>query len=213
VSLDAIALGGGFDLEFYRKFVRNSFDTPNAIQPLRRLTHAPLVYVRTVDDTGQPIDAVTLRTTIDAVWSIGSMWTGGAFGIADVPRGTEDHAGEAGWLTIRWTNLSADNHCGLADIGQDGGVIQLSRETIGCGCNGSKMRPRTVRHELGHAFGFWHTGDVNDLMVGASSQCDQFPSGRELYHAAIAYRRPAGNADPDIDPAGAVNLAPGRIVE
>jgi hypothetical protein len=34
------------------------------------------------------------------------------------------------------------------------------------------------------------------------------PSARELAAAVIAYARPVGNTDPDIDPSGAVTLAP-----
>ena len=41
--------------------------------------------------------------------------------------------------------------------------------------------------------------------------CDALPSARERHAAAIAYRRPVHNADPDADPAGAVSLAPMRV--
>ncbi len=209
VSADAILMDGQFDQAFYRSFVRNAYATPDQLQPLRRLTRAPIVYVQTVDEAGRPIDATTLRTVIDAVWSVGSMWTGGQFGIQDVLSGTEDHTGQAGYLTVKWAPLN--NLCGQSNVGLDGGVITLDT-TATCGCNGSRMRPRTVRHELGHAFGFWHTGDVGDLMSGLSVNfCDQALSARELYHSAIAYRRPVGNIDPDSDPVSTVNLAPMRV--
>lgn len=212
VTLDAIALGGGFDPDFYRAFARNTFDQPGILQPLRRLTRAPLVYVRTIDDAGQPIDARTLQSTIDAVWSVGSSWTGGAFGIQDVPRGTDDHTGQSGWLTVKWLGTNAGAFCGRSDIGRDGGMIELNYLFgAGCSCNGSAIRPGTVRHELGHAFGYYHTGNAADLMGGAGTACNQQPSARELYHAAIAYRRPVGNIEPDQDPASAVTLAPMRV--
>ncbi len=71
------------------------------------------------------------------------------------------------------------------------------------------MTPQIVRHELVHAFGFWHTDNVNDAMYGkANNVCDAPLSARERYHAAIAYARPVGNVDPDADPAGIVSLAP-----
>jgi hypothetical protein len=40
------------------------------------------------------------------------------------------------------------------------------------------------------------------------SQGDDVPTARELYHAALAYKRPVGNRDPDSDPTSAVTLAP-----
>jgi hypothetical protein len=209
VAVDAIALGGAFDVNFYQALARNGFESPTLLQPLRRLTRAPLVYVRTVDEAGQAIDATTFATVIDAVWSVGSSWSGGSFGIADVPRGTEDHAGQSGWLTVKWVNPVQAGFCGRSDIGRDGGVIELNYLFgAGCSCNGSKIRPATVRHEIGHAFGFWHTGNASDLMSGLGTSCEQQPSARELYHAAIAYHRPIGNMDPDTDPSSAVNLAP-----
>jgi hypothetical protein len=51
------------------------------------------------------------------------------------------------------------------------------------------------------------------MFGSVGTTCDAVPSARERYHAAIAYSRPLGNADPDIDPAGAVNFTPRPIVE
>jgi hypothetical protein len=47
--------------------------------------------------------------------------------------------------------------------------------------------------------GFYHTDSQNDVMSDGGT-CDEEPSGRERYHAAIAYARPPGNSDPDNDP-------------
>jgi len=53
---------------------------------------------------------------------------------------------------------------------------------------------------MGHAMGFWHTGNADDLMSGLGvSECEHLPSARERYHAAIAYSRPVDNRDPDDD--------------
>ena len=65
-----------------------------------------------------------------------------------------------------------------------------------------------MRHALGHALGFWHTDADTDVMGGGAwSNAALTPSARELASAAVAYSRPAGNLDPDSDPAGAVTLA------
>jgi hypothetical protein len=114
-------------------------------------------------------------------------------------------------LTVVWPGeVAADRVCGRADVGRPGGTLQLWVPTAAaCGCNGTTaIRPRMIRHELGHAMGFWHTDNAADIMTAASGVCDAMPSARELQAAAIAYARPVGNTDPDVDPAGAVTLAP-----
>ena len=49
-------------------------------------------------------------------------------------------------------------------------------------------------HEIVHALGFWHVTDG----FSVNNDCGQLMPALE-YHAAIAYQRPVGNADPDID--------------
>src|SRR5260370_42254167 len=55
ISFDAIALSGGFDQTFYRRFVRDTFDMPAGMEPLRRWTRNPQIYLQTVDETGSEI--------------------------------------------------------------------------------------------------------------------------------------------------------------
>lgn len=214
VAVQAISLGNGFDLAFYRQLVRNSFDAPATLQPLRRWTRAPSIYLRTIDAAGASIDTRTLDSTEAAIRETLPLWTSGQFSVAVLERGTETRAGVSGWLTVVWPATAEPGVCGRADVGVEGGTIELNYKTGGgCRCaGGPEVRPRTVRHELGHAMGFWHTDSPTDLMSGAAvAACDAPPSARELAAAAIAYARPVGNLDPDADPVGAVTLAPMRI--
>jgi hypothetical protein len=196
VAVDAFRLDGQFDLTFYRQFVRNSFDSAG-LAFLRRRTAAPNIYLRTVDDAGAPMATAQLDSTEAAIRSVASTWAGGQFGIASVVRGSG--AAPAGdWILVHW-GATNNAQCGFTrSVG--GNDVELDYKTPNCGCGGVGLGPRTAKHELGHAFGFEHTDSDRDVMFGIMATCDADPSARERYHAALAYRRPVGNRDPDIDP-------------
>lgn len=211
LTVGAIALGGGFDLAFYRQLVRNTFDAPGTMEPLRRWTVNPSVYLRTVDDAGGLVEGKNLDIAEAAIRETAAIWTAGTLAIATVERGTGTRAGIAGWITVQWLAAATSSRCGQAHVGLSGGTIDLFYKATGsCQCDGA-IRPRSVRHELGHAFGYWHTDNPADLMFASATVCDALPSTRERYHAAIAYARPIGNTDPDQDPSSVVNLAPLRV--
>lgn len=177
----------GIDPAFYRALACNGFEAPSALQPLRRWTVAPMIYIKTVDEAGAPIDAVTLDTVQQAMIQAAPLWTGGKFSIS-ATRGTETRENVSGWVTVKWP-ATIPTSCGNSHVAIDGGSIDLSYKNTNCGCNGSAMRPRTAAHELGHTFGYWHTDSTADLMSGAPvAGCSQQPSARELAAAAAHYR-------------------------
>lgn len=193
--VDLIALAAPFDMNFYRQLVRNSTQEPSTPEPWRPQAQAPRIYIRTVDENGAAVDTATIDTTDAAIQSVAAVWTGGRFGIASIERGTSTHEGQAGWITVKWG--SRTDACGVTNVG--GTAIELDIANSACGCNGSRIRPRAVKHEFGHAMGFYHTDSQDDLMYVQSLTCDKDPSARERYHAAIAYSRQSGNRDPDND--------------
>jgi hypothetical protein len=211
VAVDAITLDG-FDLQFYRQFVRNAFESPNALEPLRRWTANPNIYLKTIDDSGAPIDKATLdmvqRTALDIV----PVWTSHRHVVATFERGTGTRFGMPGWITIAWSAAMVNsNQCGRALLAA--GYVELEAHNPRCHVWPWITSTSLVRHELGHAMGYWHTDAPGDVMSGTTwISNDQQPSARERAHAAIAYARPVGNIDPDSDPSGTVTLAPTRIV-
>ena len=211
LMLDAISLDG-FDLGFYRQFVRNALDAPNALEPLRRWTTNPNIYLKTVDEAGARIDDATLdmvhRTAIEVI----PIWTSNRHTVGTIERGTDTRVGMPGWITITWSAaMVSANHCGRAMVAA--GYIELEAHNPRCRVSPWMTSTSLVRHELGHAMGYWHTDAPSDVMSRTPwTSNNQQPSARERVHAAIAYARPIGNTDPDNDPSVAVTLVPSRLV-
>ena len=180
-------VGFAVDLGFYQQIGCNTFDGPP--QPVRRWTRSPSLYIRTVDEAGAAIDAVTLDTVQRAMTEVAPLLSAGKIALT-VERGSDTRVGVSGWITVRWP-ATADSApaCGVSTVASDGGWIQLNYKVTTCGCNGSKMRSRTARHELGHALGYWHTDNAGDLMAGLQvAGCDAMPSAREQQAIAYHYR-------------------------
>lgn len=178
-----------FDAAFYRQFTSS---------PLYRWNQAPRVYLRTIDDGGQPVPAGLLDQTAAALINTASQWTGGAFGLAGLERGTGTRTEEVGWITVGW---STSGVCGIAPLTRVGPshpqeiasvTIVMNHARPECTCG-----PLVTKHELGHAFGFQHTDSPNDLMAATfQGVCDRPLSAREAFHAQVAYSMAVGSAAP-----------------
>jgi hypothetical protein len=171
----------GLDVGFYRQIGCNAFDTP--LQAVRRWNVNPNVFIQTAD-----IDTPTLDMIEATVREVIPHLSGGRLSAGTVERGAGTRQGQAGWISIVWDGSLKS--CGLSDVAVSGGVVQLfPRGGTNCTCNGWAIRPRTVRHELGHALGYWHTDSPNDLMSGQPVlTCDAALSARELQAVAYQYR-------------------------
>lgn len=161
---------------------------------LRRQTQAPRIYLRTVDDAGRAIDAVTLDQTAAALINVTSKLTG-SFGLAGLEQGTGTREGQPGWITVRWSDQPSQ-YCGLGYYSGD--LMILYPKSQGCRCaGGPAVMPIVIKHELGHVLGFYHTDQLTDLMhPGGHNACDMEPSAREMFHASLAYSQAVGSLDP-----------------
>jgi hypothetical protein len=191
VTADSLIVEG-FDATFFRALLQNGYESPNQLQAVRILTSPFRVYMRLDDDAGRPVPAETLDATERTLIEATKIWSGGTFGITEVIRGAGSKERVPGWITVKWSAIAGTGRCGLSSIGIDGGFIQLNSSGE-CSCGLSTLvYPRVVRHELGHAMGYYHTDHFNDVMYGrpiTSAACDIQPSEREWRHAIIAHRQ------------------------
>jgi len=192
ITADAMLALDGFQPDFYRAFVQNGYESPDHLEAIHVLQSPFRVYLKTVDDAGRAIDKTTLDTTERALTESALIWSGGTFGILETVRGSSTRENVPGWITVKWNEAAATGRCGRSTIGVDGGFIELNA-TGECSCGmATRVYPRVVRHELGHAMGYYHTGDKSDVMYGktiTSDACDVLPSERERLHAKVAHSR------------------------
>lgn len=180
VSLDAITRSNGFDLDFYREFVRGALDQ-GGLSSIRRWTRPPTFTIHPTDDRGSPIAASVLTMVQANIEAAVPAFSGGVY--------TAVFLEEGDVTVVIQADPASDGACGRSSVGPVPGqevVLHLN-------C----LTPGVVRHEIGHVMGFFHTNGPTDLMRNPVRAVQ--PSARESYHAAIAYSRQAGNVDPDDD--------------
>ena len=183
----------GFDLAFYRQLLRDDFQKNRGfIEPSWVLEQAPSFYLEVEGakavsaQVGQRLEAVA-RRTVPAL-------TGGKFQVTRWETGPTPRPPQAGWIVIERMDLGPQ-YCGQATIGNPAGQIWLHSDNV---CN----LEATFAHEIGHTLGFFHVNVQGSLMypqIRLSNIADA-PTERERNHAALAYKRPRGSRDIDVDP-------------
>lgn len=214
-TIDLIPDDLPFQLNFYRQWVRDARDSPGALTTLRRRTVAPRFFIKTtVEETGAPVPADIVDRVAEVLANSVPELSGGRFTAAALETGaTLRPLVGTGWVRVFFHNSLGGPH-GLATVGGDGGTIDLlldaesSRPLVddpnGCGYD----VVRVAEHEVTHTMGFRHTvNEPEDFHSVPGSGCTGTPrSDKARYHAAVAYSRPIGNADVDVDPSGSFGL-------
>lgn len=192
IMVDAPAVSR-FEPAFYRAFLQNAFEAPGRLEPIRLLEGPLRLYLQTHDRSGRAIDDVTLDATERTLIDAARIWSGETFGVIGVSRGAASKETVPGWITVKWSSDPPAGSCGRSTVGIDGGYIELNASGA-CSCGmAAKVYPRLIRHELGHAMGYYHTDHPDDVMYGrsiTSAQCQALPSERERLHARLAHARP-----------------------
>ena len=180
-----------FEPGFFRAFLQNGFEAPDRLEPIRTLKGPLRIYLRSQDSEGRSVDSQAMQFAERILSESVAIWSGGTFGITEVARGTGTREKVAGWITVKWRSGESDR-CGRSTVGVEGGYIEFNLSPA-CRCGTVGPYPRLVRHELGHAMGYYHTDSVTDVMYGqpiTADSCDLLPSDRERSHARLAYGAP-----------------------
>ena len=200
VDIDVIREALPFSLPFYRQFARNAYELPDGpLESLWPLEDDPSIYIKTVDQTGRPIEPGVITRLSSTLREAVRDWTHGKLSVPLVETGTASRPRTEGWIIVNIERDPKSKYCGLAWIGSTQGEITFTLDRCDCGSN--KLGRALVYHEVGHSMGFFHVGDRKAVMY------PQIPGGcpgehlteLEQYHSQLVYSRPRGNTDPDAD--------------
>lgn len=209
VDVNLISLAAPFSLTFYQQLARDAEDEPRSLQPLSLWPGGnPRIYVRTVDQNGDPISPSVLSRVYSVIPDAIADWTSGKLAVASMDHGTATRQRQDGWIIVNFVrNPSGGDICGQSYVGSLNGLIELVDGA--CTCGGNTVPTQVVAHEVGHAMGFFHVSDRGSLMYPqASRNCTNTAlSAAERFHSGIAWTREPGNLDPDLDPSGLTPLA------
>jgi hypothetical protein len=210
VGLDVIRNAAPFSMDFYRQFIRGTFDQPGNPYALFRWMTAPSFYVKTTDQNGRAIEPEVMVRVLDGIRLAVPAFTGGRYTAAAIETGADVRAPATNWINVDIRRDPAEKRvCGFAYVGANPGSITLNDDVCSCGSN--KIPGAVTMHEVGHALGYFHVGDRGSLMFPfIAGDCPAGAlSAAEIYHAGIAYSRPRGNTDPDKDPSAGAALTAG----
>jgi hypothetical protein len=180
----------GFSLPFYRQLARAALS--DLMEPLFVLPAAPAFYMEVDGAKGFSIATAGRLETVAR--RVVPQLTGGRFQVTRWETGPVPRTPQPGWIVIEREDFEGVT-CGRALIGAVAGRIRLD-------ANQKCQIEAIFAHELGHAFGFNHVDRYGALMYPTldGKLTADAPIDLERHHMALAYARPRGNRDIDVDP-------------
>ena len=203
IAVDTVRDADPFSLSFYRAFVRNNLESVS-LRPIARWTIAPSFYVKTtVEGSGEVIPEAVMAKMREVIAGSVPELSGGRLQMAAFETGPAARQALTGWVNITF-HAELGAAFGRSTVGGNSGSIDLRYGLVSTpttnpfGCLIPEIG--VLDHELTHTMGFWHTADVfADSFSGQGCPGTGRPA-QTRYHAALAYSRPVGNRDPDVDP-------------